>query len=317
VRAGSALQVFSLFSRILILGLLACASVCRAQTPEDAVAAVYKQLERAEQTGDGKAFVALWSRESASNAEGMAANLRPHPEAHYTFARILVQGDRAALVGAATGLFWKMRFVKEDGQWKILDFVSSDTAFDPAAVYALAPPPDGAFARAGSPWQNAPPGLAPANEAKQGWQVRAIFDESFLYIRLEWNQPLAPPGSTVANLHPNWPVMKIDVAGLGGFVLNAGVQIGDQATFDKSGRANSHRAYAAYAMRLERGNKVLFSATADWNANPLIAVNDRFFDMRIPLRALGIAEGASPKIVIGDASWPKAAIFSLDVPRYR
>ena len=129
--------------------------------------------------------------------------------------------------------------------------------------------------------------------------------------------PLAPPGSTVANLHPGWPVMKIDVAGLGGFVLYAGVQIGDQATFDKSGRANSHRSYAAYAMRLEQNNRQLFSAAADLKPDPLIAVNDRFFDMRIPLRALGIAAGASPKIALGDASWPKATIFSLDVPRYR
>jgi hypothetical protein len=49
-----------------VVGLLICMSASQAQRPEDQVLAVYKQMEKAVQSGDGKAFIALWSRKSAS-----------------------------------------------------------------------------------------------------------------------------------------------------------------------------------------------------------------------------------------------------------
>ena len=48
-----------------------------------------------------------------------------------------------------------------------------------------------------------------------------------------------------------WPVMKAGVSGVGEFVLHATANIGDQATFDQSGRANGHRPYVAYWLMLE------------------------------------------------------------------
>jgi len=39
-------------------------AACSAQRPEDAVISVLKQMEKAEQTGDGEAWFALWSSKS-------------------------------------------------------------------------------------------------------------------------------------------------------------------------------------------------------------------------------------------------------------
>ena len=50
-----------------------------------------------------------------------------------------------------------MRFVKEDGRWKIKDLVFSDKAYPAESVYAMIPPAAGAFERAGAPWQNVAP----------------------------------------------------------------------------------------------------------------------------------------------------------------
>ena len=77
-----------------LLCLLVCAIACRAQRPEDQVLAVYKQLEKAVQTGDADhSFVGLWSREKTAEAEKMRAMLHPQPEARYTASRVFVQGD--------------------------------------------------------------------------------------------------------------------------------------------------------------------------------------------------------------------------------
>jgi hypothetical protein len=82
-----------------LLCFLICAIGCRAQRPEDQILAIYRQMEKAEQSGDADAFVGLWSRESASNAEKMRSYLRPRPDAHYPSSRAFVQGDEAALLG--------------------------------------------------------------------------------------------------------------------------------------------------------------------------------------------------------------------------
>src|ERR1017187_2684052 len=72
-----------------------------------------------------------------------------------------------------------MRFVKEDGRWKIKDQAFSDKAYPAESVYAILPPAAGAFERAGAPWQNDAPAFDKAEAARHGWQVRAASDESF------------------------------------------------------------------------------------------------------------------------------------------
>jgi hypothetical protein len=150
-------------------------------------------LEKAVQTGDANhSFVGLWSREKKSEAEKMRAMIPPQPDVHYTSSKVFVQGDEAVLLGQyAKDDYLSVRFVKEDGSWKIEDFAGSDKPYPPASVYAMLPPPAGAFERAGSPWQKVAPALDKASAIRQGWQLRATFDESFLYIRIESPTPNA------------------------------------------------------------------------------------------------------------------------------
>jgi len=306
-----------------LLCFLICTIACRAQRPEDQVLAVYRQMEKAVQSGDADAFVGLWSRESASNAEKMRPWLRPQPDAHYTSSKIFVQGDEAALLGQiGKDQFLSMRLVREDGSWKIKDQVWSEKAFHADSVYAIIPPPAGAFERAGAPWQNAAPAFGTAEAARQGWQVRAAYDESFLYIRIESSTPMPAPGSEAEKPPLGWPVMKVGVSGVGDrndaeFVLHATANIGDQATFDERGRAKTHRPYVAYWLMLERAGQMIFQTTAGLQPDPLVQAGDHFFDVRVPLRAMGVTGAKPTKITIGDAQWPKSALFSLEVPQYR
>lgn len=291
---------------------------CRAQRPEDQVLAVYRQMEKAEQSGDANAWVGLWSRESASNAEKMRPYLRPRPDAHYTSSKTFVQGDEAVLLGQnGKDQFLSMRFVKEDGRWKIKDQFFSDKAYPAESVYAMIPPAAGAFERAGAPWQNVAPAFDKADAAKHGWQVRATYDESFLYIRIESSTPIPAPGSPAEKPPMGWPVMKVGVSGVGEFVLHATANIGVQETFDESGHANGHRHYVAYWLMLERAGQMIFQAWADLHPNPLVQAGDNFFDVRVPLRTMGVADATHTKITIGDAQWPKSAIFSLEAQQYR
>src|SRR5579872_952109 len=136
-------------------GILAlCAVAVQAQRPEDAVVAALRQLEKAEQTGDADTWMALQSSRSGVIAHPEAKSImsRPNPSAHYGVTRVLVDGDRAALIGTMRDQFLSVRFVLENAQWKILDTTFSNVPIDPASLYALIPPADGAFVRAGSPW---------------------------------------------------------------------------------------------------------------------------------------------------------------------
>jgi len=298
--------------------LLIFAIGCRAQSPEDQILAVYKQMEKAEQGGDANTWIGLWSRESASDAEKMRRYLRARPDVHYTSSTVFVQGDEAALLGRyGKDQSLSMRFVKEDGRWKIKEEAFSDKAYRAESVYAMIPPAAGAFGRAGSPWQNVAPAFDKAEAAKRGWQVRATHDESFLYIRIESSTPIPAPG-TQAEIPPmGWPVLKVGVSGGGEFVLHANANIGDQATFDESGRANSHRHYVAYWLMLERADQMIFQTWAGLHPDPLVQAGDHAFEVRVPLRTMGVADAGHTRITIGDAQWPKSAIFSLEAQQYR
>jgi hypothetical protein len=292
---------------------------CPAQSPESQVLAVYKRLEKAVQSGDvGHTFVGLWSREKAQDAEKMRAQLRPQPNVHYTSSKVFVQGDQAVLLGQyAPGGFLSLRLVREDGGWKIDGFAFSDKPYPAASVYAMIPPPPGAFERAGEPWQNIAPALTKQAAAAQGWQLRAAFDDSYLYIRIDSTAPMLAPGTQAEKPPMGWPVMKIGVSGVGEFVLHANANIGDQATFDSSGRANSHRPFVSYWLMLERANKTIFQTSAGPDPDPLIQAGGNSLEVRVPLRTLGITDAAQEKIVIGDAEWPKSAIFTVEAQHYR
>jgi hypothetical protein len=125
------------------------------------------------------------------------------------------------------------------------------------------------------------------------------------------------PGSPAEKPPMGWPVMKVDVSGVGEFVLHATANIGDQATFDQSGHANSHRHYVAYWLMLEHADQMIFQAWAGLDPDPLIQAGDHSLDVRVPLQTMGVADARHTKITIGDAQWPKSAIFSLEAQQYR
>jgi hypothetical protein len=228
-----------------------------------------------------------------------------------------VHGEEAVLlVERAPNSFASMTFRREGGQWKIQDQLWRDTAPDPNSVYALVPPDAGTFARTGSRWDQVAPAMDSAKAARQGWQMKAVFDESYLYIRIESSAELPAPGSTIGTPPGGWPVLKIDTADAGEFVLYDAVNVGDQATFDAEGRANSHRPFAAYSIRLERKGHEVFSASADLHPCPLIEVAGRDYDIRVPLATMGIMDSRATKMTIGDAQWPKSAVVSIAVQRY-
>lgn len=191
-----------------------------------------------------------------------------------------------------------------------------DSPPDPNSVYAVVLPDPGAFARAGSNWDQIAPAVDASQAARLGWQLKSVFDESYLYIRIESSAALPPPGSTIQRPPGGWPVLKIAISGGPEFVLYDAVNIGDQATFDEHGKANSHRPFAAYSLRLEHSGHEVFSAAADLQPSPLIDVAGRYFDMRVPLRTMGVVDSSATRFTVGDAQWPKSALVSIQPSRY-
>jgi hypothetical protein len=112
-------------------------------------------------------------------------------------------------------------------------------------------------------------------------------------------------------------VMKIAVSGAGEFVLHATANIGDDATFGSDGRATGHRHSVAYWLMLEHADRTIFQRGAGLNPDPLIRSGTNFLEVRVPLRTMGIADSRQTKIAIGDALWPKSALFSMETQLYR
>jgi hypothetical protein len=282
-------------------------------------------MERAIQTGDANAWVALWTREGAAEQESKRKYIRPQPEAHYRLLNVFVRGDQGTLFAQlAADSFVSMTLRREDGTWKLDKQTFSNVAPDAKSAYAILPPAEGPFSRAGSPWDRVAAALPANDAARRGWQVRGIYDDSFLYLRLESISRLPVPGSSAGVPGSNagrfaggWPNMRIDVAGAGEFLLFPVISIGDHATFGKDGRANSHRPFSSYMIRLEHNDQAIFSASSDdLIPSSLIAVSDHSFDLRIPLATMGITDSRSLNIVIGDASWPQSAIMSFAVAKF-
>jgi hypothetical protein len=302
--------------RVLTI-LLLTFTACHAQSDQNQVEAVLKKMERAEQTGDFNTLVGLFTREKAAEFEKMRPYVKARPAAQYRATAAFARGDQGVILAeGAANSFVTLMLRRESGEWKIQDLVMRDTAANPDSVYALIPPDPGAFTRAGSHWEQVPPAMGPSEAARQGWQMKAVFDDSYLYIRFESSTDLPAPGSTIEKPPGGWPVLKINVPGAGEFVLYDAVNVGDQATFDEHGKANSHRAFAAYMIRMERNHHEIFSATAGLDPSPLLEVSGRNYDIRIPLLTMGIKDSRAVSMTIGDAQWPKSAVLSFTAQRY-
>jgi hypothetical protein len=302
-----------------ILSLLAAAPACTAQSSDAAVIAVLSQMEQALQRGDASAYAALFDAETRKLATG-PEKVPAQPTVRFQATKALVQGDTAAVIAARTDStkpamnnHVTLRLVRENGAWKIADQLWSQPAPDPASIYAILPPESGAFLRAGSPWQAVAPAAANAGYFKPvGWKLQATFDESFLYLRIDAGSALPGVNSEVPGEFPNlrspvqrdWPAMTIKVVTAQkswDYMFTAEDQIGDRATFDEHGKANSHHHYVAYSLVLWKGDAMVFQTSAGARGQ-LVSVQGRYLDLRIPLKTLNVEGARGIKFEIRDAN---------------
>ena len=336
--------------------LAAFVGLCAGQTGHDpshgatgeAVLAVYRLMEKAARTGDGQLLLSLYDPKTlnrdAARIENMRKGFRPLPSVRYQPVTIRVQGGEAVIIGhvenpgsrSLTHQYHSVMFRLVGNDWKISGEVWDQSPIDPASAYALLPPDDGAFARAGSAWEKIPYATPntkyyKTDDPEMRWKLQATEDESFLYVRIEAETPFPDPGSEIGaeaaqridtGTPSGWPVMTITVRDSPQrperhFSLQVSASIGDRATFDEAGKANSHHHFLSYALSVRRGeDKTVFTNSAPDSASRLLAVHDHFIDLRIPLKALGVDAAGRPRIEIGDANRPVTKILPYAVSRF-
>src|SRR5262249_42975427 len=141
------------------------------------------------------------------------------------------------------------------------------------------------------------------------WKLQGVTDDSYLYVRIEGEAVLPKPGSEISSeaaakintgVAENWPVMKIKIGGAPPreYRFGASVLIGDRATFNSQGKADSHHHFLVYSFNIDKGETTLFTGSADENPHRLIKITDRFIDIRLPLKALGVDAASHGKIEI-------------------
>jgi hypothetical protein len=314
----------------ILAAIALCYSGLLASSPdEDAVRAAYKSIETAIRAGNAQLWLQLQSKKTLDEMPEQGKQNILHgafrdPSIRYEPLVVRVRNDDAVLIGrfirtSKSGTeynYESVKYVREGGQWKIAAESFSNTPLDPNSIWALLPPEDGAFARARSPWPGIPyAGLNTQlfNPSQLHWKMRATADESFLYCRFEAASELPTPGSEihqsggVALPISGPPLMEVKL-GAGGqtpgnFEFKVEEQIETRSTFDSSGKANSYRYFASYALWVSQptrgtaiGNTIFHLSTTD--SSSLIVVHERFLDIRIPLKAVGWSQARPPAIRI-------------------
>ena len=308
------------------------------QQPEDRVIATYRLLEKANRDGDGALLLSLQSREALAgmtNAqkEQLSKHFPADPGLRYVPLAVGASGSRGVVIGRLDGSvrnsvkYEAVKFVLEDGAWKVDVESMSESPLDPRSLYALLPPADGAFTRAGSPWAGIPYAASNTQFFKEGeldWKMKATQDESFLYIRFEANATLPAPGVEVHrdNTLPGKPVnsgapspppvmmIKISEAAAGQttngpeFSFQVSDVIKTRASFDEKGKANSNRFFVIYSLSLRdpTGDATIFDSNTDDMFSHLVAVQDRFLDLKIPLKSLGLNGKTSVGVTLQEAN---------------
>jgi hypothetical protein len=305
------------------------------ETSKAAVLAVYKLLEKSEQTGDGALYVSVQSKRKLDDAGEQAVQqfrkgFPPAPSVRYEVAAVRTRGDHAVVLGRITRSdsapqYYLAKFVLENGSWKVAEDELSQEPISFSALAAALPTNDGAFILAGSPWNRVPYAATNTKWFKQDqieWKLQAIEDESFLYVRFEAKASLPTPGNEIpaedarARGIPSPPnVMVIKTTTGKEFELVVGANPMTRATFDNTGHAISNRYFVQYSFNVESGEREnLFSNGTKDSFNPLIAVQDRFLDIKIPLQSLGIS-AANPGVEIREAN-SLAKLLPYQVTRF-
>jgi hypothetical protein len=308
-------------TRLVIGTILVCSRITAASPQEDAVLAAYKLIEKAVRNGDGDLWLRLQDRKTltemgADGQEKMRRGVRARPSIRYNPVAVRVKNDEAVVIGRALDQYHTILFRLENGTWKIDQEKWSNVPIDSAVLFAILPPDPGAFARAGSPWQNVPYASRNSKYFKPEevlWKLQATYDESFLYIRIEAERQFPAHGTEIAadaakridtGAPRGWPVMEIVTkAPPAEFRFRITDVISSWSTFDSSGKANSIRYFVAYSFIVDRqGDQNLFDNNTGDPSSRLLAVHEQFIDMKIPLKVLGVDGVVRPGIEIADAN---------------
>ncbi|HEV2248321.1 MAG TPA: hypothetical protein VGW37_16860 [Terriglobia bacterium] len=306
----------------------------RANSPRDAVVAVFRSLEKSEQTGNGKLYLSVQSRAKLDGAgekfiQEFSKGFPPDPSVRYMLMGVRIRNDHAAVLGkitrstSAAPQYYLGKLVLEKGAWKIAEDLLDQEPIDASALEAAVPPAGGAFSLSGSPWSKVPYAATNTKWFKPSdveWKLQATADESFVYVRFEARAPLPAPGTEIAakgteGIPPSPNVMVIGIGNGKNFSLILGSNPMTHATFDESGRATSNRFFVQYSFTVkDAAGATRFSGSTRDTFAPLIAVHDRFLDLRLPLRSLSV-EGAGRGIEIREAN-SLAKILPYQVGRF-
>jgi hypothetical protein len=282
-------------------------------------------MEEADRKGDGDLWFTLRDKKTldsmnAALKDAIRKGGRARPAVRYEPLTVRLITDRAVLIGRVTDRaggttqYQSVLYVVEDGAWKISREQWSDSPIDSFVLYGWLPPEPGAFAHAGSPWKRVP--YASINTEIVGkkdamWKMQAVFDESFLYLRYEWFAEIPAPGAKVKPEQaaggktggpPSPPAMEIKLRGAGP-QPDAGEHDVTVSVSDVVSITGANRYSVNYSMSVKNaaGQDVFEYSISNDSAGHLLAVQDRFIDLRIPLAGLGMADPAQLKVNVEEA----------------
>jgi hypothetical protein len=310
------------------------------QRAQEDVIATFRLVGKAMHDGDGALFLGLLSRKALAGTSDTAkvsfARYPQRPDVRLEPVAVCVRGDQAFVVAtyedtANKGKSYLVRYTREDGAWKIADQAMMDAPPYRPAVYAYLPPEGGAFIHAGSPWRAigyaTPAGKTTGSDP--AWKIQATRDEAFLYVRFEAKATLPAPGMEIsaeaaklaaADAAAGLPTAVISVTGPDDnqtlvksiFALQVARTVAPRR--DDAGKtADRHVVGYTLTVRGDR-DEALFGGTAG-AANRLVEVRDRFIDVRIPLKSLGLHGRIAPDIEVTEFAAP-AQILPYKVARF-
>jgi hypothetical protein len=298
------------------------------------VAAAYKQIEKAMREGDGKLYLSLMDRATRSQMDAqyqatLERGIPPQPWVHLEPVAVKARGDQAFVIGSFENpqtpdsvKSYLVRYVREDGGWKIAELVAADRPPYAPAIHAYFPPEPGAFIRAGAPWQKVSYAELNTKFFKPEdltWKLQATRDATFLYLRFEAPASLPAPKAEIpeaetksfnTGVPSGLPIMRIEITSKpdrqamtkSRFELQVGGNIGSRATFDDSGKANSQHYFLAYSLMIRSDRDEWLFDSEPGAFNDLMTVHEQFIDLRIPLAAIGVDPAGTSEIEILEAN---------------
>lgn len=283
------------------------------QRAQEDVLAAFSQIEKALQDGDAQRFMSLvavrtLARANATFKVSYDVGL-PHPDLRLEPIAVCVRGDQAFVVAryeapASNTGSYLVRYAREDGAWKIADQATSDAPPYRPAVYAYLPPDGGAFTHAGLPWRAIPYVEAERTLAEQAWKVQAVRDENYLHVRFEARASLpahqAPIPQADAGRAPAEPprmLITVTMTDDRQTIVRSTfeLEVTARATDDGAGRTDTQRV-VAYSMALRGDHEEMLFASSPGAFNRLVEIRDRFVDVRLPLKSLGLHGRSIPEI---------------------